>query len=117
MSRANRVPLVAAFLVVAALAAVGLLRHGLGEAVTEAQVSSSAVGAYYQTDLEALYLHEVRAGDGAQVAAADAELLARGHGICAALDAGAVMPEGGAAIERDAAVTTLCPQHAGIVSS
>jgi hypothetical protein len=116
MSRSNLVPIVATVLVVVALLSVGLLRRGMGEPVTESQVSA-APGAYYRTDLEALYLHEVRvAGDPALAATADDELLARGRGICSALDSGAAAPEGTAA-ELGVAVTALCPEHAGAASS
>jgi len=117
MPGANTVLIVAVSLVVIALATVGLLRRDLGQPVTDAQVSSSTVGAYYRADLEALYLHEVRSREGAAPTSTDAELLARGHGICSALDAGAPAPEGAAASEVDVAVAALCPQHAGITSS
>lgn len=117
MPRSNTVSIAAALLVVVALATVGLLRHGMGEPVADSQVSSSTTAAYYRADLEALYLHEVRTGaDATLLAAGDAELLARGRSICAALDSGSAVPEG-ATFEVGAAATALCPQHAGVVSS
>lgn len=116
MPRSQAIPIAAAIAVVLALTTVGLLRHGMGDPVADAQVSS-APGDYYRADLEALYLHEVRvAGDPVLAAAGDDELLARGHGVCAALDGGTPLP-GDAALEAGIAVITLCAQHAGLVSS